>query len=181
MSEKVLVNQCSPTMAGIKTGNLFSCSENSKAELNRSLRHFNESLVPKGVRLLPLKYENGRALIYMYRPDKLKTDLKNGLAAKILRQKSYPSDNCEKCIAELIKRLRTQKELPHEIGLFLGYPPEDVEGFMQKRPCKLTGFWKVYGDAEKAEKLFESFRKCMKVYYSCWSSGFSLDRLAVAK
>ena len=182
MSEEMLVNQCSPTMAGIKTGNLFSCSENSKAELNRSLRHFNESLVPKGVRLLPLKHENGRALIYMYRPDKLKTDLKNGLAAKILRQKSYPSDNCEKCIAELIKRLRTQKEFPHEIGLFLGYPAEDVDGFIKQKAknAKCVGAWKVYGDEEKAKIKFELYKKCTGVYKNAYKKFNSFDRLVVS-
>lgn len=33
MSEEVIVKYCSPTLAGIKTGSLFSCSYDSKNEV----------------------------------------------------------------------------------------------------------------------------------------------------
>ncbi len=40
------------------------------------------------------------------------------------------------------------RQFPHEIGLFLGYPPEDVCGYIRnKGKCqKCTGHWQVYGD-----------------------------------
>ncbi len=55
---------------------------------------------------------------------------------------------------------------PHEIGLFLGYPSEDVLGFIRNRAgnSKMTGAWKVYGDKEKAERIFEKYRKCTRCY-----------------
>ena len=48
----------------------------------------------------------------------------------------------------LIRRLQDEAEFPHEIGLFLSYPPEDVQGFIDHhaRDFKLSGLWKVYGD-----------------------------------
>ena len=50
----------------------------------------------------------------------------------------------EQCLARLIERLKDADEFPHEIGLFLGYPPEDVEGFIQEpNGQKYTGIWKV--------------------------------------
>ena len=181
MSEELVIRHCSPTLAGLKTANMFACQFESREDLRDELSSLNKVLINKGMRALPLKYANKRALIYIYRPNELKCDLQCSKACEVLKNCGYNCQSAERCIAQLMSRLNESDEFPHEIGLFLGYPPEDVEGFMQKRPCKLTGFWKVYGDAEKAEKLFESFRKCMKVYYSCWSSGFSLDRLAVAK
>lgn len=38
----------------------------------------------------------------------------------------------------------------NEVGLFLGYPPEDVRCFMNdsRRGVKCTGCWKAYGDEE---------------------------------
>lgn len=49
-------------------------------------------------------------------------------------------------------------EFPHEVGLFLGYPPEDVEGFIENkaRSCKITGYWKVYSDEEKAKRFLRN-------------------------
>lgn len=80
-----------------------------------------------------------------------------------------------------MRRLHDSDEFPHEIGLFLGYPPEDVSGFIENRPgsCKLTGIWKVYGNAEEASRTFEKYKKCACVYNKCWANGSSLERLTV--
>ena len=61
-------------------------------------------------------------------------------------------------------------------------PPEDVLGFMKspRSGFKLTGCWKVYGDAERARLTFEKFRKCTNIYTALWKHGSSLERLAVA-
>lgn len=57
-------------------------------------------------------------------------------------------------------------EFPHEVGLFLSYPPEDVKGFIDHRAndFKCAGLWKVYGDEEKVRSLFEKYRKCTEIY-----------------
>ncbi|MEI3349294.1 MAG: DUF3793 family protein [Dysosmobacter sp.] len=68
MSEDLLIRHCSPTLAGIKTGNLFSCACPSRKDLTRDLCRLNKKLVPKGIRVLPLRVRKGRALIYAYRP-----------------------------------------------------------------------------------------------------------------
>ena len=55
MSEEFVISQCSPTMAGLKTGNLFTCPISSRREFTEDLKNYNARLVPKGVRLLPLR------------------------------------------------------------------------------------------------------------------------------
>lgn len=180
MSEELVVLHCSPTLAGLKTANMYVCSYSSREELREDISGLNAALHSKGLRVIPLRYSNGKALVYVYRPSELKCDLCCEKASSVLKSCGYKCESPEKCIARLISRLRCSEEFPHEIGLFLGYPPEDVEGFIEKRPCKLTGFWKVYGDEKKAEKRFEGFRKCTKVYYSCWKNGRPLERLAVS-
>ena len=57
--------------------------------------------------------------------------------------------------------MKTSESFPHEIGLFLGYPAEDVQGFIRNCAAKpkLVGAWKVYGDAEVAKKKFASYKK----------------------
>ena len=51
-------------------------------------------------------------------------------------------------------------EFPHEVGLLLSYPPEDVKGFIDHRAggFKCAGLWRVYGDEEKARSLFEKYK-----------------------
>lgn len=181
MPEELVIRHCSPTLAGLKTANMFTCSYDRESELREDIRELNKLLGTKGMRVLPLRYRNGKALIYIYRPSKLRSDLENDAACRVLENCGYSCKSPGKCIAELIRRLRVSDDFPHEIGLFLGYPPEDVSGFIEKRECRLTGFWKVYGDAEKAKKKFDQYRKCMQVYYNCWSGGFPIERLAVSE
>ena len=76
MSEELVVEQCSPTMAGLKTGNLFSCPAEDTRTLRQSIRRLNQRLVPCGIRLVPVKSLGDRELIYMYRPEKLRRDLR---------------------------------------------------------------------------------------------------------
>ena len=67
MSEDLMIRHCAPTLAGIKTGNLFSCSYPDRKELTKAISGLNRKLVPRGVRIVPLKVRRGRALIYAYR------------------------------------------------------------------------------------------------------------------
>ncbi len=181
MPEELVIRHCSPTLAGLKTGNMFTCTYETKAQLCKDIAELNRCLRKKGLSALPLKYKDSKALIYIYRPSKLERDLRSKEACRVLKDCGYKCEGSCKCIARLMQRLRENDEFPHEIGLFLGYPPEDVIGFIEHKTCKLTGFWKVYGDAEKAQKCFESYRKCTRVYGRCWENGSSLEHLTVKK
>ena len=181
MSNETLIRCCAPTMASLKTGNMFSCPFGSREDMISDLRRLNQVLGRKGLRASPLRWVDGRALVYLYRPKMLEKDLRNDLASRLLAECGYPCRNPNRCIARLIARLRGGQDFPHEIGLFLGYPPEDVDGFMhRKHACKLSGCWKVYGDVEGAARQFARCRHCTEVYLRCLSKGYSLEKLAVA-
>ena len=176
-----LIRCCAPTMACLKTGNMFVCSFACREQMTCELRGLNQRLRDKGLRILPLRWRDGKVLLYMYRPRLLDRDLKNALSQKILEECGYTCCETSRCLAELIGRLRTCSDFPHEIGLFLGYPPEDVSGFIENRACgcKCVGCWKVYGDREKAEKTFSRYKKCTRIYRDQWINGKSIERLTV--
>jgi hypothetical protein len=110
----------------------------------------------------------------------LAKDLQNDLAVQLLAECGYTCGNPNGCIAQLIARLRDDQDFPHEVGLFLGYPPADVEGFMhRKHACKLSGIWKVYDDVEGASRQFARCKRCTEVYLLRYRQGYSLDRLTV--
>lgn len=178
MIKKALVEYCAPTLAGIKTGNIFSI-KNGKTDIYREIRKLNGILVGKGLRLIPIRKTEKDTLIYLYRPDRLKEDLKDPKAAEILETKGYPCGNSDGCLATLVKHLKTDKSFPHEIGLFLGYPPSDVEHFMED-PCrgvKCVGCWKVYSNECEARKTFEQYKKCTDFYHKESVCGKPLEAL----
>ena len=177
-----MIRHCSPTLAGLKTGSLFSCRYETEEEVREDVRAMNRLLVPKGLRVLCLRYRAGLALIYLYRPDCLYRDLNDPTAAHLLADRGYPCANADRCVVALVEKLHECKEFPHEIGLFLGYPPVDVEGFIDHgaKDFKCVGDWKVYGDEEQARRTFARYRACTECYHAQWCSGKSVEQLTVA-
>ena len=99
MQEELIVQLCSPTLAGLKTGSLFSCPYQSERELADDVRRLNRRLAPRGVRVLVLRVRR-RALIYLYRPSSLKKDLADDAAAALLKGFGYSVDSAERCVDE---------------------------------------------------------------------------------
>ena len=182
MTDEMIVLHCSPTLAGIKTGSMFSCTYSSRKELSQDIMSLNKRLVPRGIRVLPLKFEEKRALIYVFRPSDLKRDLADRMAISLLEERGYRNIRLETGLSQLISRFNQGGEFPHEVGIFLGYPLEDVCGFIKNNACshKCVGCWKVYGDETAARKTFDKYRKCTRLYFSEWKQGKPIERLAVA-
>ena len=208
MIEELIVKHCSPTLAGLKTGNMFSCPSCCEELLFAEIRRVNICLRTKGVRLIPLKKQKNRMLLYFYRQNRLQEDLstkefkefifseydlirkdlkeeekeETRTPYEILEEQGYENIHSSCCIAKLIKKMKENKDFPHEVGLFLGYPPEDVDGFIKNKDCKCkcVGCWKVYGDEKQALKIFEKYKKCTEIYCKQWKEGKTLDCLCVA-
>lgn len=217
MSEDLIVRHCAPTLAGLKTGNMFTATFASKTQLDSEVLHLNQILADKGLRVTVLRIachaiqnksssqsqnkssrktsiktsckHRGthcgkgciRALIYIYRPGRLQSDLDAEEAKDILLRFGYEESSLDGCISRLADRIYECDEFPHEVGLFLGYPPEDVKGFIDLggRNSKASGYWQVYGDVDRAQKQFERFSKCTGVYLECLGRGLPITKLAV--
>ena len=181
MSEEILIKQCAPTLAGIKTGSLFTCTCDNREELHDQIRTLNRRYVSRGLCLVPLKYFEDKALLYMYRPDGLRSDLEDRLARKVLEEAGYTCTDAVCCVAMLARKMKSETCFPHEVGLFLSYPPEDVKGFIDNQAgnFKESGIWKVYGDVDHARKLFRKYHQCTDHYYRMWKTGMSMDSLVV--
>jgi hypothetical protein len=107
----------------------------------------------------------------------LSAALRNHAARRELRRLAYPvSEGLAACLSYLSSRFESETDFPHEIGFFLGYPAEDVIGFIRHRGahCKLCGMWKVYSDVERAEALFAEYEKCRQALLEYISSGNSI-------
>ena len=112
MPEEMVIRHCSPTLAGLKTGSLFSCRYETEEALREDVRAMNRLLVPKGLRVLSLRYREGLALIYLYRPDRLDRDLTAPAAARLLEERGYPCGNADLCVVKLLHQLRERREFP---------------------------------------------------------------------
>jgi hypothetical protein len=182
MLESKIVEHCAPTLAGLKSANLFNYGFLSEEALAEELQEVNQKLNGKGVYIEVLRVTEHRALLYVYRRKKLSEEMKKPGVCEFLQ--SCGCTNCsEKCCIEYLRgKLQKKEEFPHEIGLFLGYPLEDVVGFIKFKGqnSKCHGVWKVYGNEEETMKLFEKFRKCTAIYTRQFAGGRSIMQLTIA-
>lgn len=180
--EKALVEHASPTLAGIKVAGLFRYTPEMGEDAEKTVGDGNAGLVKKGVSLRIVRRFAEGVLLYVYRPVMLGRILAEPETAVFLTERGYPGDGwIETCLDILSARLTRDEGFPHEIGIFLGYPLEDVQGFImyQGRQYSLCGFWKVYGDPGRAERLFARYRYCKSIYKRMFEGGSSVLQLTV--
>lgn len=182
MLDQHLIAHCSPTLAGLKSANIFNYSFKSVKLLDLQLELLNAQLYPKGVAIRVLRYSGTRALLYVYRGRKVQEELKRQGVLDFLSNYGYETDQLEYCLQYLSRRISSHLEFPHEIGLFLGYPLEDVQGFIDNKGknSRCTGCWKVYCNECEAQKLFDRFDKCKGIYWNLFRRGRTISQLTVA-
>ena len=179
--EQTLAFHCAPALSGIKPADLISWNLPEPGG-EGLLERYIALLGRRGVCLRVLRRRERRCLLLIYRPVQLDKWLSQEGVSRMLEREGYPvSAGREAMLSALALRL-TGREFPHEIGLFLGYPPADVEGFRRNkgRNWKLSGLWKVYDQVEEAERRFQDFHLCRAALCAQLAQGKTLAQLLLA-
>ena len=180
--EQYLIDNCSPTLASLKTANLFNYRYSSTDELNKAVERWNKELSGKGITVTVLRKRENTALIYVYRAKRLAKDFSRPGVERFMKCHGYENTDIDLCLEVLGGKLAKSDLFPHEIGLFLGYPLGDVIGFIDNggKNSRCTGCWKVYCNECEAMRTFARFDKCRAVYQKMWANGKSIVQLTVA-
>ena len=183
--EAVLVEQCATTLAGVKPASLFRYQGADKRQPREAAARWAKELAPYGITIRVLKYcpQTGACLIYLYRAGWLRSILSEPSTRAFLAGQGYGADqSCQELLRQLSRRLCLEREFPHEIGVFLGYPLEDVVGFIRNRGRNYTccGYWKAYGDPEAAQKRFDQYRRCTAACCEQFRKGTAISQLIAA-
>lgn len=180
MYENLLIKYCSPTLASLKTANLFTYFNKNNIEANELVKTWNKKFIGKGLRTMVICEKSHSSLIYVYRPKLLYKDINEDQAKDFLLSLSYDTKSLRKSLDRLKDRM-AEDCFPHEIGIFLGYPYEDVEGFIKNEGKNnlCCGCWKVYKNRSYKEKLFTRFEKVKTSYTTLYSKGKNIESLCV--
>lgn len=171
-----LAYHTAPTLLGIKCASLISL-RSSEFDLDYHTRYFNSRAAVKGLKSRLLCRCGSRTLMLVYREEMLQKRLSEASARKILAKFGYCDDfTLEECLERLSERVKESRVFPHEIGIFLGYPIEDVMGFIANNGdnFKLCGAWKVYENVEGAKRTFDNYNKCRRFLCNKLDEGFDL-------
>lgn len=181
MYEKLLINYCSPTLASLKSGSLFTYFSDDAIKIKEVVRSWNLLLNKKGIFVENLYQKPTSALIYVYRPKMLLTEINATSSRNFLSKLGYNTSNLDMSISRLKERIEANDGFPHEIGLFLGYPYEDVEGFIENcgKNHLCNGLWKVYKNENIKKRRFTTLIKVKKSYEILYKNGRKIENLCV--
>lgn len=154
--ETKMALQCAPIITGIKISNLLivsSCDEEAVRIILKRTGIIHYSL---------LRQEN-KTTFLIFKITQLTTYLQDSNVQHVLKASGYADLSLGGILRTFQCRYETYMNrgegFPHEIGLLLGYPVEDVLGFIENKGKNYlySGYWKVYENVASKKKIFENY------------------------
>ena len=153
-----LIYAAAPVLAGVKPAVLVSLRRCGQHRWTKAAAGFCGAT---GLRVRELYTTPNARHVLVYDPYALSATLRDENACEILYHYSYPAiTELATCLAHLKARCQgcgKGNPFPHEIGIFLGYPPADVSAFIRfsGKEYLCCNHWKVYHDEHGAREIFQ--------------------------
>ena len=171
-----VVLQCAPLLKRLKVSCVISLEET----LYEGLK---ELLGDTDISYWRLSCSEGKCLVLFYRPDELERYLSSPKIRSLIYEYGYLDMSLERMLVRLCSRVEAFAELgmgfPHEIGAFLGYPPDDVKGFIENEGGKylMIGYWKDYSNPAKARMIFKEYDRAKDCAVNEFITGKSIREI----
>ncbi len=175
----LLAIHCAPILKGSKASNLLTVEQAEFAGIGRVLKGTNISYCF-------FKIKEHQAILFLYRRQELMAYLKDARIRAFLSRYGYTSYELNDLLLHLSERIclfrRNEISFPHEIGIFLEYPLEDVVGVLKNngKNFKFAGYWKVYHDVSGAVKKFNRYDIEREHAVQAVISGKTISEIAVS-
>ena len=154
--ETKMALQCAPIIMGIKVSNLLIVSSCDEEAVRMILKK-------TGIVHYRLLRQENKTTFLLFRIPILTSHLQDPDVQRMLANNGYLDLSLGGILRTFQCRYETYMNqgegFPHEMGLLLGYPIEDVEGFVKHKGKNYlySGYWKVYKDVDKKKHLFEEY------------------------
>lgn len=120
--ELQLALQCAPLITGLKISNLLTISSDGFCLVEKIISG-------SFISMYPLLETEEKTVILLYQKERLEKYLRMMQVQKLLTEEGYPSCLLEDILPVLCEKYEayaeTKNDFPHELGLLLGYPPEE--------------------------------------------------------
>ena len=157
--ENFLVYKTSWVIAGVKPAVTIGFKKKDE-KIYENWNLYGKSFVADiNLEYIELRQNDESIILMIYDKNILEKELNKKNVIDFLANLGYPE---EIDIDQYVKTLKDRYEryhCPHELGLFLGIPFEDVKDFMEctTKKCILCGYWKVYNNSEEAKMIFTQY------------------------
>ena len=170
--------QCAPFLKRVKLASMINIDQSLCVELPGVLKGTDISF-----KILGIKDNNCRILFY--REKEFRKYITCYEYMELLKSCGYQHQDVSSILTRLSERmqlaLNSIDDFPHEIGIFLGYPIEDIKSFIMYKGKQYltTGYWKVYNNLMKATIVFSSYDYAKVIAVNEVLMGKGINEIAV--
>lgn len=177
--EKFLLFNSSLVIADIKPSVTVNIKKNYGENYKNWLEYGGEFLRRINLNYRTLKEDDNAVILLIYKDELLKNHIFKEKNRKFLKNIGYLNiDSVDYYVNFLRIRYQIYK-CPHELGVFLGIPVEDVIDFMDcnKKKCLGCGYWKIYNNYDEAIETFRRYDEVKKKTISKLINGIPLEEI----
>ena len=172
-AEVQMALQCAPVITGLKISNLLIVARNS---LERIVAILKGTCISYYI----LLSSADKVTIFLYSKERLIRYLQMTKVRSYLVKIGYKTETLLSCLhlfqMRYLKYMQNGDSFPHEMGLFLGYPLEDVCGFIENNGKNFlyNGAWKVYANVSAKAALFHRYETAKETLLQLVASGVGM-------
>lgn len=174
--ETQLALQCAPLLTSVKMSNLLIINKDNRDAV---IQTFQKTLISYYVIL----ESKNKIIFLLYHKKGLIEYLGKNDVRNTLFQFGYDRFELFDILKEFSRRYcnynKQEGEFPHELGLLLGYPLEDVKGFIknQGKNYLYTGYWKVYSNPVETIQLFDKYNRAKEMVIRMLAEGMRVHNI----
>lgn len=170
----LLASTCAPVIKNLTCANTLTCKYGS-------FKHIVKQLKNTDLDVYCLYGDFKKEVLIVYRKDLLIKHLEDSI--DYLNEFEYYSYDLNYVLDKLSTRFKDfylgNSEFPHELGIFLNYPIEDIKGFILNdgKNSLLTKYWKVYSNINKAKETFKKFDEAFELSLRQIVDGYKISEI----
>ena len=144
--EKFLIYNASLVISGVKPSATITIKKGNENLYDKWIKYGISFLKEIDIQYINLRECSNALIILIYSEEKLSNYIFKEENKRFLRQLGYSEENDMREYLEILKRRYKEFNCPHELGIFLGFPLNDVKDFMncKDKKCLSCGYWLVY-------------------------------------
>lgn len=174
--ETQLALQCAPLIMGLKVSNLFIIPAENETAVKIVLKH-------SGISYFRLLRTTEKITYLLYRRKDLEQVIEHPKMRDFFQKEGYEQLPLGAILYTFQKRYESYMTaggvFPHEMGLLLGYPLDDVTGFIEQKGKNYlyAGYWKVYTNMGEKICLFQAFEEAKEALIQAVARGIRIEEL----
>lgn len=159
--ESFILYSVATVLAGVKPSCTINFKRNSKDDYANWNKYGETILASIKLEYIKLRDDGKSMIILVYKKSLIRKQLINHKINAFLVKLGYSNELDVDGYLNTLKKRYEKYNCPHELGIFLGIPIEDVIDFMEcnEDKCIACGYWKVYNNYSSAMRTFKIYDK----------------------